>query len=377
MTFDPYLSQSVNPFQAARASMNWAQPTVVDDRVRLRAAAERGAFVVIRQSSLTQARESKGSPEMQRSQCVGQVLDLGVSHEVVTLLEALGEQASASAGRRLFTYLLQQIQANKVGLIVTSATHRLSRHVGDIEELLRLAKRHGVIFMMGTRLLDPANPDHEYELTTGSAEARRELRVAVSWRMKSRRSLARNLAARIPLPSGLVWADPHNREYLHALEKHGLRDWVRDLSRHREGSVLDARTLRILPFPDAEVSATVELRMKWLLELQDVQAVVARIREGELGWPKARRGLVPCTTGARWRPGQRMQWRKVNRQALRRWFMLPALYGIYAFYAEGLVHETLRADRAEQHKGAHLNRALEQGRPALPGVDDLLAGEMM
>ncbi len=358
-------------------TQQWHSDLPLESRSRARVAGLRGTLVFIRQSDPMQVVHNVGSSEMQREEGLAQVVSLGIPSSVVTLVEALGEQASepsALGDRQQFDRIHQLMNARQLGLVIALKAHRLWRNVDDALRNIKLARIRGVLFLIGTQLLDPAVPEDFAALIIGSAEAERDIRIWSSYRSRAKLSLAKKCAYRTQVPTGLIWVDPGNQEYAHHLRLAGYGDWLLGIERHVAASKDGDYTYRVLPLPVAEVLKTIELRFAWLDETHSLPAVLKRIREGYGDWPKNRVGRVPALNAVVWTPmlHDKVRWPTVTTERLRRWLSSAALYGIYEYYGESQVHPSLAHERTEQKRSVHVGRARARTRPALPTAVELI-----
>jgi len=351
----------------------WQSATDVDPRIRMRVAGSRGTLVLVRQSGDEQAANNVGSQLMQRDRCLTSVLDCGIANDMITVVEAFGEQASKTDDRKLFQQCLEMIEAGQVGLVVSPMIHRVTRNVPDALSLLHATGRAGALLFIDNRLLDPTSPEDECYIVKASADARKDVASWTQWRTRAKLTLARRCAARIKLPTGLVWADPNDRNYRHAMEKAGLMEWLSIPAGTRACSLHQGRRFYILPFPDAEVFAAVTLQIRWLLETGSVREVVRRIRDGHPGWPAERVGLVPRVVTEKRSKSLKVKWKGLDANNFSRSLEPAALYGIYRFHSEAESHPSLKMQRKDQRKSSHFERNEERRRPPLSSMASLLA----
>lgn len=317
-----------------------------------------GVAGFFRQSSLLQARRNLGSQQVQREQ-LKFLEPFGVRESDVNVVLAFGESGRPGVVRERFTYLTRLVLAGKVGLVVLARHDRLGRDSDASRELFQHMKARGVLIMVDGRFYDPADPHDAFVLELHSLMAELENRARARWTALSSFAKARSYSARIPLPTGLVWASPEDPEYREALERAGLLHWIADMSRHQEASIVEqeldgredpdgisatdifrnaqprARRLYILPYPDAEVEQAVRLSIRWLLETRSLTVLLRRIHAGHPGWP--RRGLMPLrVASSRYGHGAGVRWVPAERQRMYDFLQSPALYGVYRYEARSL-----------------------------------------
>lgn len=294
----------------------------------------KGVAGFFRQSSRFQARENTGSQAVQENS-LRWLAPFGVKAEDVTVVLAYGESGRPGVVREKFRQLEELIERDQVGLVLLARHDRLGRSEADAIRVFNLMAARGVLMMVDGRIYDPADEGDAFILKIYAQFAEYENRARVRWMLMSRFAKAQRLANRTKLPSGLVWASPEDPEYVTRLESAGLMHWLDQLDRHRAVSYRHGQAFYVLPYPDAEVARSVELRLQWLFETRSLSGVIQRIRHHP-EWPRP--GRVPVLTpNFRFNPLVAPVWQLVKRGRLHQWFHSPALYGTYCFQAPGLV----------------------------------------
>lgn len=324
---------------------------IVDDMAgyqlydRILEAITRGVVGFFRQSTMLQARRNFGSQRVQEDQ-LKHLIPFGVKPSEVTVILAYGESGKAGVVRKKFRQLVAMVAAGQVGLIILARYDRLSRNTTDSVELYDLMKEQNVLLMVDGRIYDPRDPHDEFVLGLYAQFAQFENRARARYSAVSRFASAKRNSARIPLPTGLVWANPADPAYRAAAEAAGIADRLDDLSAHNAKSQVDDKTYYVLPFPDREVLAAVKLCVEWLIETGSRRAVVERVEAGYEGWPIGRAGKLPVRPAkGRYEPGERVKWVRVTDDRLYEWLRFPALYGTYYYRAESLAPYNPRKNR--------------------------------
>jgi DNA invertase Pin-like site-specific DNA recombinase len=294
-------------------------------------ALERDLIVLIRQSTLIQKHENRGSGALQLS-LHGLGLQLGWPEERIILLDARGE--SGSRGERAqFQELLRRVKSGATGAVALARSDRLGRTALESEELLRAAAEHGTLMITEGRIYDPSSASDKLILGLFNQFAEYENNARTLWMMATRLTLAKEGAYRVVMPTGLIAASPSDPAFMERLTEAGLASWVEDLDRHRTVSTRKGKQYFVLPYPDREVYEACRMRMECMLAHGSLNAVVEMINN-DPSYPRA--GLIPvCRAVRRYHSGIEIRWIDVNhpngRVALRNWFKSPAIYGIYSF----------------------------------------------
>lgn len=318
---------------------------------RIQDALTKTVLLWMRQSSHMQAENNLGSQDVQADQ-FRHLEPFGFRREQLLAMEAFGESGRAGADRPLFEQMLDFVSSGEVGLIVAARGDRLGRNKVDTERLLTATAQKGVLIMIGGRVYDPTDPGDKFMLGIQAEYSEFENNARTRWMVMSRLALARRLAYRTVLPTGLVWASPEHSAYVKRLRAAGLVHWLDDLSAHQAVSEYKRIRHYVLPFPDEQVVRAVELQIRWLLETRDLREVVGRIMAGAEGWP--RRGQIPVIRGTRFMENMEPQWiaphadkERYLRQQVRSWVLRGPLYGTYHFESP-VIGEELSKDEAHQ-----------------------------
>jgi DNA invertase Pin-like site-specific DNA recombinase len=309
-----------------------------DPYTKIVRAIARGVVGFYRQSSLMQARFNVGSQAAQEDQ-VRHLEPFGVGPEGVHVVLAYGESGRSGVVRRKFRELMRLVRGGKVGLILLARHDRVGRNTKDSRALYDLLVEHQVLLMVDGRIYDPADEGDAFILNMYAAFAEYENRARARWIMLSRLAKARRLEARIPLPTGLVWASLDDPVYVQRMMKAELGAWVdaaREPGRHLAKSIVGDQTCYVLPFPDRDVARSIELRLQWLLEEGSMPGLLDRILH-DPAWPHP--GKMPVMRrNQRFDPEITPSWEhEATLTRLYDWFRSPALYGVYSYTARGLL----------------------------------------
>jgi DNA invertase Pin-like site-specific DNA recombinase len=301
--------------------------------IRFESCLARGVALFIRQSTQHQKHHNLGSAEVQRRQ-LDFLVPYGISSANVRLYDALGESGRAGADRAVFNRLLDDVRAGLIGLLVLGRHDRMARNDVDSAALIAALVKSKSMLLIGGRLFDPSDPHDKFILGIHAQMAEYENAIRLFWMQSSRLRQIERRAYCYQLPSGLVWASPDDDAYADRLRAENMAEWLapfEDGTRkgYHTQVIHNGTILYPLPFPDRRVILSVELRMRWLLESGSL-AHVARCIHSHPEWPSEHLGQVPVTTGTRWSTDMQVCWHRVHRNALRVWFLSPALYGIYS-----------------------------------------------
>lgn len=257
----------------------------------------------------------------------------------IDVIDTRGEAGSADERRPNFERLLKGIRKSRYGIIAISSWERLGR--GEVDSAIwEAAARAGTFVAIRDRIYNPASNDHSATITLLSKLAETENDARIRWVMACEWAEANALGFRVPLPTGLIWADPQDPAYVERLTTAGLSKYLEKLDSHQTASHADGRALYVLPYPDAEVALAVELALDWLLETRDLQDVVNRIfatgqEHARWAWPRP--GCLPTMRSNRFHPTVAPSWRTGTKhqhfQRLKRWIQNPAFYGTYRYQA--------------------------------------------
>lgn len=330
------------------------------------AAGERGILAIIRQSSEQQIRENVGSGMFQLDFVRGQLQYYGFTLDQAKVLGAgTAESAMGEKPRPAFEELLQRLRADEAGLVVYPEHHRSNRNGLHSRQLADVCAEHNVLILTSGGVFDARLDEHYFMLQMFGVFWEYQQRCYAAGQTAAKFAKAQRLGLITPMPAGILWGAPANPDFRRELERAGLTgclDAIRD-GRHKTTARMDNMDYYVLPFPDADVARSVELRLAWLRETQSLAEVYRRIVDGADGWP--RKGLVPTNSFMRWEKGSDPGWARVQRTSLASWFRNPALFGIYACYASSLVHSR------EAKKGRRSSRRYAFARArTLPPIQD-------
>jgi DNA invertase Pin-like site-specific DNA recombinase len=321
-----------------------------DDRLldRVTEAIQRGVVGFFRQSTMIQMRRNLGSQRVQEEQ-VRHLRPFGVTPEDVKVILAYGESGREGVVRAKFRELVELVEAGRVGLVVLARHDRLGRNTHDSQELYDLMREMGVLIMVDGRIYDPSDINDDFVLGIYAKFAEYENRARARYIALSMFANARRLAARIPLPTGLVWASPDDPDFRRAAAEAGLLHALDQLDLHRACSRVEERAYYILPHPDRDLQQAVRCAAEWLLETGSLRHVLQRIETGYPGWPKP--GEVPIRAGgSRYTRETGVQWVKVTPTRIYEWLRSPALYGTYQFRARSLAPKVRRRQRKPRRR---------------------------
>lgn len=315
---------------------------------RLPQLVEMGVALLIRVSTPAQLK-NLGSIEWQREQ-----LQFLEAHDLTLENVKTYEGSESAAGHKFrptFDRLLRDIRAGTVGLVVVADVDRNARNEADSEELYTALEDVGGIVVERGQFYDTRDSAHRMMLRIRSAISKFDNDNRMFRFMTAKATMAKSLSLAIPLPTGLIWADPKSKEYRAALAAADLTDKVNQhvLRRNRTAVRRGEVTLRILPYPDAQVYQACSLALAWIIETRDLTEVLSRIasdprwpRPGE--FPVLRKSTVNLSgeeqeiPSVRW---ERVVAREDGREELGRarianWMKRPALFGIYAHEAKSI-----------------------------------------
>jgi DNA invertase Pin-like site-specific DNA recombinase len=321
--------------------------SILDPRIVESLKGGRRILLWMRHSDPTEAETADGSREDQLGQ-IEYLRPYGITldHPLVDVIFAAGETATKRELRAFFEFeLMGRLEAGTHVLLLANEVDRVSRNMMDGLWFIEACQKNQVLVIVQGQILDPRTLDDEHRLY--------ELFVHASWESGRRNQrLQRNRARaaskgrmRRPVPTGLIHAcpaDPLYRARLRTMAKElddpSIRRWIskEQLATHQSGSELNGSPCYVLPYPDAEVYRSVQLRIEWLLECGSLRQVQQRINTGYGDWPKGREGKVPVMHTSIFRHTNRVVWKKVSLQQMRNWFRCPGLYGIYGYHAKEL-----------------------------------------
>lgn len=359
---------------------------------RLTEAYNRGARLLIRQSSHIQARNNLGSQDAQRA-AKDWLGSYGFNPDRVEEVWALGESGQAWAERPVFYRVLDDARAGRFGILILPLHSRAGRYDADTLELFDAMAKQGGYILVERQLYDPRDHNDLLVLKFFSALAEHQARATALWMSETRLRTAQQLRYRRTLPLPLAWAVPDD-SYRGALLTAGMHDVLDGLDARiafsGPHSEVDGRVWYPLPIPDAAAYSASSLLIDWFLETHSVAEVCRRVygevtpgQEAEMEafarlWPAGRLGTVPRYPYALWLPDQAekrpVTWGAVSDTVLRGWLRTPALYGIYSF-TPGNDKRMSPEDRAARTPAVFVRDAFQGLRPGweYDRVGELLA----
>lgn len=334
-------------FEKTYSEEEGSAASVLDPRIVERLKGGGRILLWMRHSDPTEAETADGSREDQLGQ-IEYLRPYGITleHPLVDVIFAAGESATKREQREFFEFeMMDRLEAGTHVLLLANEVDRVSRNMQDGLRVIEACKKNHVLVVVQGQVLDALTLDDEHRLY--------ELFVHASWESGRRNQrLQRNRARaaskgrmRRPVPTGLVHAcpaDPLYRARLRTMAKElddpSVRRWIskEQLAMHQSVSELNGSRCYVLPYPDAEVYRSVQLRIEWLLECGSLREVQQRINTGYGDWPKGREGTVPVMTASIFRHTNKVVWKKVSLSQLRHWFRCPGLYGVYGYHAKEL-----------------------------------------
>lgn len=311
-----------------------------------RRATERQLIVFVRQSTHQQRKSNQGSGKLQMTLVeVGR--QLGWPPERITVLDARGESGSRGP-RELFNDVLKRVKSGRVGAVAFARGDRIGRTALESEDLLRAAADNRTLIITEGRIYSPASASDKLILGMLTQVAEYENRARTMWMMATRFTLAKEGAYRIVMPTGLIAGSPEDPVFVKRLTEAGLASWLNNLEAHKAVSTREGKPFYVLPYPDREVFEACRMRMDCMLTNGDLDAVVELINT-DPDYPRP--GFIPVVARAVRRYHDRIliKWVDMNhpygRQALRKWFQSPAVYGVYTYNARKLARTTGDGDK--------------------------------
>jgi DNA invertase Pin-like site-specific DNA recombinase len=301
--------------------------------------AAKGAELLIRFSTEDQLESSKGSIVTQKLQ-MEYLRPYGLQPEDVRETKC-AESASGKLERPVFDALVARIRRGDVGILITAFADRLARNMNDFHDLAQAMRSVRGLIVLDGRFFDMASQWDVFNFYNVANQAVLQSVERQRLLLSAQCARARDLAFPVSLPVGYVWASPEDAHYVKALEAAGLQRMLETVpSAHRTRVVVDGRSHYALPFPDAEVYRSLELRRDVIREARDIRAIMDLV-QSDSRWPRP--GHVPHRRSYHYDGGRvGMEWRPIEsllasgapvtlRWMLRRWYGSPALYGTYRF----------------------------------------------
>jgi DNA invertase Pin-like site-specific DNA recombinase len=164
----------------------------------------RKAIVYLRQSSIEQVEKNTGSQAFQRSQ-VDMARAYGWPEDSIEVIdEDLGKSGSSVDRRIGWHSMLDQIAANKVGVVFAANISRLAREMLPLENLRLLASYHGTLLCLDSRISDPRNPNDTVLTQITASIAQYENKKRAEHMTNARMAKARQGAVVSSLPVGWI-----------------------------------------------------------------------------------------------------------------------------------------------------------------------------
>jgi DNA invertase Pin-like site-specific DNA recombinase len=298
----------------------------------------------IRQSTRKQVQVNLGSRAEQLAQ-IKHLKPYNVSdrNPAYELFDAFHETAhrfrsdgSPMPEREQFERLLALLESGAYGVLLAYNLSRVARNFVDSFRFMDVLQRKRILLLIDGQLLDVQRPGDAQTVAGLLSASAIESAQRTKQSQETRLQVAEKGAYRCTTPTGLVYANPKDPEFMRQIGEAGLSHWISDaqLDQHDVVSEIDKRSVYILPFPNKQVFDACRLRISWLLETGDVKAVYRRIMKGHDGWPRPKE--VPYIAQSRWRWDLKVEWLPVTPARLREWYTRPMLRGIYSYQAHGL-----------------------------------------
>ena len=164
----------------------------------------RKAIVYVRQSSLEQVEKNTGSQAFQRSQAE-MARAYGWTDDLIEIIDDdLGKSGSSVDRRTGWHSMLEQVAANRVGIIFAANISRLGREYMALERLRGLAQFHGTLLCLENRMIDPANEDDTFMTRLGAGLAQLDNSKRTRHMSQARMAKARQGAVVSLLPVGWI-----------------------------------------------------------------------------------------------------------------------------------------------------------------------------
>lgn len=339
----------INPFDLSEDAVSLGGAGFLAERIL--DMSNRAILLIVRQSSGRQKKQNIGSPAWQAEQTKF-LKHYGISSDRVETVDARGESAREGVARPIFENTLARIRNKEVGIAILSRGDRFSRNDPDSMAILRTAKNSGTLLMIGGRFYDPTEDSEFVLLQFMFILAELDNRNRNAQMVLGRFAKARNRQLRIALPGGLTYASEEDPQFVQQIRDAGMGEYLDDLEqRHRTDIRIADRAMKIFPYPDREVHASILLRLRWLRESRDQEAVIEQIKS-DPDWPRP--GCIPRVPTGVWSSNQEVEWIPLagradgtadqGRDYLLRWYKNPALFGVYRFDS-GAVKQMPRVEK--------------------------------
>jgi hypothetical protein len=310
--------------------------------------AQGGIAALIRVSSHWDAEKSKGSVEFQRSQ-FRHVKRWGVDPESVRVFEFLGHSAKRTDPRAYLTDIVEEIRRGQIRMVILGWTSRLGRGWDDKLDALfsALKDARGAIVAQG-RFYDLLDYEDAHRLREQITAAERENEERARLASLGRYELAKKHELLVPLPTGLVWADPKDPVFRAAMEAHDdLKTYLlpETLAQHRTHVARDGTSLYVFPDPREECWRATRFLLGAVRQTQSIAGALDAVLAADvIDYPRP--GYLPQIRGSIFRP-KKLKWIPIRGRPdgrddqafgrVRDWVFSPALYGIYSYVPQSLL----------------------------------------
>lgn len=174
-------------------------PFFTPERLRKR------CIVYVRQSTMVQVRENWGSTMLQREQQIALARSFGYPESHIDVIdEDLGRSGKSADHRTGWQEMLRRLVTGTYSAVFTTNIARLSREMGDFEELRVIAKLYDVILVVDGRPADPRDPNDTVLLHVQAALAQHDNHSRAQALSSARRAKARTGCVVYPMPIGWV-----------------------------------------------------------------------------------------------------------------------------------------------------------------------------
>ena len=164
----------------------------------------RKGMLYVRQSSLEQVERNVGSQAFQRSQ-VDLARAYGWPDDLIEVIDDdLGKSGSSVERRTGWQRMLEEIAANKVGIVFATNFSRLGREYLALEKLRLLAQYHGTLLCIENRIIDPTDEDDTFMTRLGAGLAQLDNSKRTRQMSQARMAKARQGAVVSLLPVGWI-----------------------------------------------------------------------------------------------------------------------------------------------------------------------------
>ena len=312
----------------------------------------------VRQSTGDQLKNHKGGM-LEQLAIVEKLRKYGVEEDDRRIL-TLGGQETAHRPevddaeretRQLFENLLDVLDSGDYRVVLLFSMDRIARNYGDAQRFLTCVQRHRVLLMVGDRVLDPSDRFDRRTVWKELGDAISESEATKEKLQKARFAVASEGWLRVGLPSGLVYAHPQDRAYSEKMAEAGLGHLLtaESLARHRFSTKIeDLDGYLILPIPDKDVEQACRRLPAVVLECGSISKAIRLIAAGDPSWPEGKAGKFPLYVYRQWREHRAVEWRKLTPTRVRNWLTSPSVYGIFAYFANGLLEYDEDLDPSER-----------------------------